>query len=564
MFFSLYNKNFLGFFSCGFSFCLHMGILCNCCPTNIPGKRVVLDVSLHQDTPQKVLDIVFAQDAISQDHSFPDPKKEPEKNAPLCPDHVELPHLAPSVDPLLREEPPLATEKWYASTNKSQQEVVFAQDRSILPTLFAIDAPRWTSNENLPERVMREPEERSTNCHLPAPPLALSAEYMQAQLVEKEVCVDEYFAPISWEQAPLAPFASLYELGALTCKEQFSTTPWQEAFVVDVDCYEKASGKIVFAVTFFPKPHMHFEKLPQDIYYLIDKSNAIQEARLKATKNAVNRSLSYLSDEDRFNLVAFDHRLELFSGDNQTPNLLGKKRAREFLQHLQLGSLFSSSEPYRALYSVLQGELSSRPTTVILITNGEGLGKRSERQQLIGQLSRYNQGRFPIFCLAMDGDEDLPSLERLSLFNQGSLYVSHTKGGLKRKLSKLLKAIEHPIAERISLHACARNHEQQIVLSHQPSLPRLYKGVPFLVMGETNSMDDFTLFLHGKAGEKSVQIRAEISLKKASLAGPQLANQWAFARALEAHQQFFLSGEEHFFQKALALVEEHQLEEFFP
>ncbi len=372
------------------------------------------------------------------------------------------------------------------------------------------------------------------------------------------------------EQSCVSAFPSsdleIEEPSALPSLQDLQTISWSDAFAIDVQYLEQDEDTILFAATFLPKKQASFTKLSQHIYFLVDTSNAIQKARLKATNSAVQRSLSYLTKEDRFNIIGFDTNTYRFSPENCIPNNQGKKAAREFLQNLRLGSLFSSADPYRPLYDALHETVDPHAvSTLVLITNGDGMSNRYNSEAFLQAFTQRNQGKFQVYCLAMQEDEHSKYLENLALFNRGELYTSHTKGGLKRRLSKLVKSIHYPIAKNVSLTASSRSDGHTIeLLPGKNRIHHLYLDTPFVVMGKTNRKEDFILFLQAENGDNCIHIRKEICLQKACSAQKYLEEEWAIEKALASYDAYFSTGNSSHAKKANALLTQHALKPLFP
>jgi hypothetical protein len=139
-------------------------------------------------------------------------------------------------------------------------------------------------------------------------------------------------------------------------------------------------------------------------------------------------------------------------------------------------------------------------------------------------------GWWPPF--AVEKDKYLTELNRLSTLNRGQLYCAPSNLGIKRKLLKMMRNIHFPLIKELSLQALSETGDEAISLrppyAHRP---HLYLDQPFVILGETESADDFILFIQGRVQGKWLNIKKRISFLDAKKAGASLAREWELQQA---------------------------------
>jgi len=306
----------------------------------------------------------------------------------------------------------------------------------------------------------------------------------------------------------LPPFFSLAEL---------NTVNLSDGFQAELTFLPKPEGSgYLFALTLLPREDLQLPKIRQCITFLIDRSNSIQQDRFAITKQAVLRALEEFDEEDSFNLMVFDGKAEkLFPSFSQaTPAAIAKAEA--FLDNMKLGSFFSTSDPYRALLQTIPSRVQDDEVhTAILLTDGETLSNKTMSHALSRDWTLQNQGKVSLYVIGLDTDPHLSVLETVATLNRGRLIPSTSGRGLKRQVLKLTKQIKTPLAKDLSQNIVCRGSEKMTLYPQSNLAPHLYLGQPYVILGSTDTLDDFILFVQGRLKDQWLNIKKTISFVNA-------------------------------------------------
>lgn len=292
------------------------------------------------------------------------------------------------------------------------------------------------------------------------------------------------------KKSPLATLPS--QLPHLPSLAELETSSFSDMFDADLVFLPREEGEgYIFALTLIPRQDLNLPKLPQHFTFLIDRSNSIQSDRLVAVKNAVHKALEELFPDDSFNIIAFDSKMEKLSPHALPFSLESLAKAEAFLEKISLGSFFSQANLYKPLFLTVPGQSRDNDVhTAILLTDSESLGKKNEQKALLSDWTLYNKGKVSLFAIGLKGDHHLGTLDAATAFNRGNLSHSPTKRGIKRKLLKLMKTIQNPIAKNLSINAISRSPQTKIEIFPKPSQsPHLYLDQPYVIIGTTRSLD---------------------------------------------------------------------------
>ncbi|HSX25511.1 MAG TPA: hypothetical protein VLE89_00715 [Chlamydiales bacterium] len=360
--------------------------------------------------------------------------------------------------------------------------------------------------------------------------------------------------------------ASLPNVPKLPTLDELETASYSEAFDTDLVFLPREEGKgYIFALTLIPRPDLDLPRIRQNYTFLIDRSNSIQQDRLMATKSAVHKALEEMMPDDTFNIIAFDNKVEKLSPNPIPFNWESLARAEAFLEKVSLGSFFSQANIHRPLLLTVPGKVQEEEIhTAILLTDAETLTKKNDQRTLLVDWTQYNSGKVTLFTLGMKGDRHLGTLDTVSAFNRGKLSLSPTKRGLKRKLLKLMKTIRNPVAKNLACHAISRSPQSKIDVFPKPAqMPHLYLDQPYVILGTTETLDDFILFVQGRIKDRWLNIKKTISFLNARKGNSSLRGEWALQNAYGLYERYIRDDDSKHLTEARALLEPYDFQTAF-
>jgi hypothetical protein len=356
------------------------------------------------------------------------------------------------------------------------------------------------------------------------------------------------------EKAPAA--IAFPDLPRLPTLKELNTVACSEAFDADLVFLPKEEGSgYIFALTLIPKEELELPKIRQHYMFLIDRSNSVQQKRLSATKEAVLLALDEMDPEDTFNIIAFDSKLEKLSPHPMACTEQARRQAEYFLAGVQLGSFLSTPDLYKPLFLTVPGKVEKEEShTVILFTDGEPLKKKAVQRSILFDWTQYNEGRVSLYTVGAH-DPQGRLLETAAVMNKGKHWTATTNRAIKRKTSKLMKAIHAPLVKDLCCNAVSHSPETHVrLLNRAQQEPHLYLDQPYVVLGEVDSLDDFTLFVQGRVQDRWIHVRKNVSFLNAKKGTKALKEEWAAKRALELYERYFFEQDGRYLVEAERLL----------
>jgi hypothetical protein len=338
--------------------------------------------------------------------------------------------------------------------------------------------------------------------------------------------------------------------------EDLQTISYSDAFETELVFSPKEGGGYIFALTLIPRSDLSLTPLRQNYLFLIDRSNSIQQGRLVATRNAVRKALEEIQQGDTFNIFVFDGKVEKLSPTPLQFSQDSLTKAGTFLNKMELGSFFSQADLFKPLFLTIPSIVNEDELyTAILITDGESLSKKGVSRSLLCDWTFNNNGRISLYGVCMSSDPHLSTLDAASAFNRGKIFTSPTNRGIKRKLLKLMKTIQAPVAKNLSCKAISRTPRGSIeIFPKSPSAPHLYLNEPYVVIGQTESLDDFILFVQGRLHGEWLHIKKTISFINGKKGGSSLKAEWALQKTYELYEQYLIDDNPNHLAEARSLL----------
>ncbi len=336
-----------------------------------------------------------------------------------------------------------------------------------------------------------------------------------------------------------------YGLPSLDLKE------WNDFFEVDVKTYPHEEGGFLFSLTLIPKVDLSEYRMKQHYIFMIDRSSSMEKHRYQTAKRAVSRAITSLRPGDLFNILILDGSITKLSDASLPFSKAHLQEAEDFLEkqlHVRRGT---SSDVYTTLMKVLNSQIETEESvTAILISDGDASSKSSQQRNKINNWLEANRDRVTLYTATAGNGNNLSSLKMLSLASRGTLLYSDTHAAFPRKLAKLVMDLRYPLAKEISLSILSPKNPAVELLPPSYRLPTLFSDHPYVIMGLTPKLTDFTLLLEGKNKDQIFSIKKTISLTKAKQGSRLLLKQWTAEKAHVLFDQYLREGEKSLLQKA--------------
>ncbi len=238
------------------------------------------------------------------------------------------------------------------------------------------------------------------------------------------------------------------------------------------------AGEGTFALTLMPPSHLSRSTAPRDLIFVLDRSGSMEGWKMVAARRAVARMVDTLQSKDRFNVLAFDDRIEVPAEFGPHALMAASDRRRfqavEFLAKVDARGGTEMEAPLRVAADLLAGSEAGRQKVVVLVTDGQV----GNEDYILKSLSPRLAGT-RVFTLGIDRAVNQAFLTRLANLGGGMFELVESEDRLDEVMDKMHRRIGQPVLTNLSIHGEGMQVEQ---LAPQ-RLPDLFAGAPLVLLG---------------------------------------------------------------------------------
>ncbi|MBI1947128.1 MAG: VWA domain-containing protein [Deltaproteobacteria bacterium] len=246
---------------------------------------------------------------------------------------------------------------------------------------------------------------------------------------------------------------------------------------------QDGSGEATLALTVLP-PTLNVGGRPKDVVFVLDRSGSMDGWKMVAARRATSRMIDALRPADRFQVIAFDDRLEEIPFGNGM--LIEAGDRRRFMATEWLGKVSSrgGTEMAPALSraaDLLGGGYLERDRVLVFVTDGQ-VGNEAQLMKLLGQRLRGAR----VFALGIDQAVNAAFLNRLAqLGRSGDAELVESEDRLDDVLSRLHRRVDTPAISELSIDVQGASLIHGTVAPGQ--LPDVFAGVPATIFARVRA-----------------------------------------------------------------------------
>lgn len=307
---------------------------------------------------------------------------------------------------------------------------------------------------------------------------------------------------------------------------------------VELKTYHHIGGDGYFRLRIRPKgADERLRVLPKDIVFVLDASSSMGSRRLRTIKNEVNQLLGRMRSSDRFNVVGFKGRVNLFTDTLAPINSDNTKLAREFLVDLDSSGhtdIYRSMEPLVKL-----GVERARPLILLLFSDGRPSVGVINSRKIINNLTQYRGPSTSIFCVGSGIQINRYLLDMLAFRNRGLVAFEPEREGLPEIIQSVYGYIEDPVLLRVEADFGFLDKNE--VFPKQ--LPDLFLKGELRIWGRLQQQDYITVRITGEAFDEQKETILRLPVPEIDNATFEVARQWALHKIYDLIGRMVEEGE---------------------
>ena len=281
--------------------------------------------------------------------------------------------------------------------------------------------------------------------------------------------------------------------------------------------------------------------LPKTVIFVLDRSGSMAGKKLDQARNALQFVLNNLRDDDTFNIIAYDDRVEAFKPELQRYSSSSRVDAEKFVSNIREGGSTNIDGALKAALAMISDD--TRPNYVLFLT--DGLPTASETNELrIAENARERRTsttRFEVFSFGVGFDVNARLLDRLSGGNGGTSEYVRPDEDIESHVGAFYSKMTRPAFAAISVTMAGTDVNR----TYPRDVPDLFEGGQLVWVGRYQKSGKATVKLAGKVGgeARSFEFPAELASPGTNTGYDFVEKLWAVRRVGFIIDQIDLNGQ---------------------
>lgn len=298
------------------------------------------------------------------------------------------------------------------------------------------------------------------------------------------------------------------------------------------------------------------------VMLVVDRSGSMSGEKIEQARGALRYVVNNLSEGDRFNIIAYDSRVESFRPEIQTINDETRQAALGFINGLYAGGSTNIDGALDTALTQLKG--NDQPNFVIFLTDGRPThGERGE-MQIVANTEEYNDVKARLFCFGVGFDVNSRLLDRLARANFGQSNLVRPEEDIEAQVTTLYDRIGSPVltdvAIDVDLEGASVAGGAAISRVYPRNIYDLFAGEQLVVVGRYRASGTARVRIHGYVAgeEETLDFPAELVAESRDESYSFVQKLWAVRRIAEIIDEIDLSGQnQELIDELVALSKRH-------
>lgn len=275
--------------------------------------------------------------------------------------------------------------------------------------------------------------------------------------------------------------------------------------------------------------------LPKDLTLVVDVSGSMSGVKMDQARAALRQALGTLRQQDRFRLIAFSNRVQLFRDGYTAATADNLQAARAWVNSLVAdGGTNIAGALEAALGATVADE---RLPIVVFITDGiPSVGERSPER--IAQEAGGRIGRTRLFTFGVGSDVNTYLLDRLAQEGRGSAEYVAPQADVETAVTTLMNKLQHPALTNLRIAGAPA----ELVQVYPSRLPDVFFGEELVIFGRYRGTGSGEIVVTGERNGRTERFTAEAALGASEHANAFIPRLWASRRIGELTRMIRIEG----------------------
>jgi Ca-activated chloride channel family protein len=282
--------------------------------------------------------------------------------------------------------------------------------------------------------------------------------------------------------------------GPVPADRDFELT-WQPAASTapSVGLFREHVGQADYVVAYVTPPGLPpaEDKRPREIIFVIDNSGSMGGTSIVQAKQSLAYGLGRLTPADRFNVIRFDHSMDVLFPDSVPADVEHVGRAKDFVAALRAEGGTEMLAPMKAALTDPRPSDASYLRQVVFLTDG-AIGNEQQLLDTIGAM----RGRSRVFMVGIGSAPNTFLMTRAAELGRGTFTHIGAVGEVEERMRALFEKLESPVVTNLAATFSGAHADMTPAL-----LPDLYRGEPIVLAAKVASLTG-TIEIAGRIGDQ--------------------------------------------------------------
>ena len=310
---------------------------------------------------------------------------------------------------------------------------------------------------------------------------------------------------------------------------------------IDLVTHREAGAKRgTFMMTLTPGDDLAKITEGRDWAFVLDMSGSMS-GKYQTLVDGVQRALSGLNPEDRFQLILFDNSVEDLTRGwiNSTP-----ENVKQWSNKLAATGPRGGTNLYAGLNHALKALDADRTGAIVLVTDGEANVGTTEKKKFLKLMEGHD---VRLFTAVMGNGANRPLLNAMAEISNGFAVSVSNSDDISGKIMEFTSKVSHQALHDLELKISGIK-----VADMTPNnIHSLYRGEQLVVFGHYWGSGDASVSLKGKVSGESKVYKSTFAFPASETSYPEIERLWAYAKIQDLKDQIDYLGSDADFKNAI-------------
>jgi len=290
---------------------------------------------------------------------------------------------------------------------------------------------------------------------------------------------------------------------------------------IDLITSKNGSEDGYFQLTMTAGQELESQLKGSDYVFVVDVSGSMMnDGKLALSRESVNAFVQSLSEEDRFEVIAFNIAAKPLFNAASAVNGETKQQAAEFLrsQRAMGGTVLNP-----AIEAAYRYKNNDRQLNVVVLS--DGMTEQGEQRELLHLISKRPSG-VSVFCIGVGNEVNRPLLSQLANETGGLAAFLSREDNFEQQAQAFRRKLTRPAATNVKITLAGAE-----VYDVEPEkLANLYHGQPIRMYGRYKKSGPATVQVKAEILGSPLEQKLEVTLPDSDDKNPEIERMWAMHR----------------------------------